>query len=177
MSPSTAGCSKISFSMKWRWLPLPIRAPLKRGLPDRPLGRPALAVEHHGPLAAEEGDVALLEVLDALGQRRQRQGVGAHEHLVLAVADRQRAALAGDDQEILVALEQDGQREGPLQPAHGRQGRLARRQAARQHGADQVRHDLGVGLGGEGVAVRHQLGAQLLEVLDDAVVDDRHPLR
>ena len=27
VSPSTAGCSKISFSMKWRWLPLPISAP------------------------------------------------------------------------------------------------------------------------------------------------------
>ena len=37
-------------------------------------------------------------------------------------------------------------------------------------------HDLGVGLGGEAVAVRHQLGAQLQEVLDDAVVDQRHAI-
>ena len=119
--------------MKWRWLPLPIRAPLiavwRIG---RSAGRP-VGVDHHRTLAVEEGDVALLQVLDALGQGRQRQGVGAHEHLVVAVADGQRAALAGDDQQILLALEQDRQREGALQPAHRRGGGLARRQALPDH--------------------------------------------
>ena len=38
---------------------------------------------------------------------------------------------------------------------------------------DAVRDDLGVGLGAELVAVPQQLRAQLLVVLDDAVVDDR----
>ena len=38
---------------------------------------------------------------------------------------------------------------------------------------DEVRERLGVGLGVEHVAARAQAVAQLLEVLDDAVVDDR----
>ncbi len=38
---------------------------------------------------------------------------------------------------------------------------------------DAVRHDLGVGLRGELVAAALQLRAQLLVILDDAVVDDR----
>ena len=99
-----------------------------RGLADRPLGGSAVGVDHHRTPAVEEGDVALLQVLDALGQRRQRQGVGAHEHLVVAVADRERAALAGDDQQLVLALEQDRQREGALQPTDRRRGGLARRQ-------------------------------------------------
>ena len=37
---------------------------------------------------------------------------------------------------------------------------------------DEVRQDLGVGLGAQLVAARLQLGAQLQVVLDDAVVDD-----
>ena len=37
----------------------------------------------------------------------------------------------------------------------------------------QVRHDLGVGLGAEGVAAILKLAAQVAVVLDDAVVDDR----
>ena len=41
--------------------------------------------------------------------------------------------------------------------------------------ADQLGHDLGVGLGREAVALGGQLGAQVLEVLDDAVVHDRDP--
>ena len=38
---------------------------------------------------------------------------------------------------------------------------------------DQVRDDLGVGLGGEGVALGEQALAQLAVVLDDPVQDDR----
>lgn len=39
--------------------------------------------------------------------------------------------------------------------------------------ADEMGYDLGVGLAGEGAAARDQFVAQRLEVLDDAVVDDR----
>ena len=145
--------------------------PAQRGLADRPLRRPVLGVDHHRTLAVEKADIAFLEILDALGQRGQGQGVGADEHLVVAVADRQRAALARDDQQILVALEQDRQRERALEPAHGGGRRLARRHAPLEMRADQVRHDLGIGLGRETVAVRQQLGAQDLEILDDAIVD------
>ena len=37
-----------------------------------------------------------------------------------------------------------------------------------------MRDDLGVGLRSEVVAVGHQFGAQFGEILDDAIVDDRH---
>src|SRR5690606_4223887 len=41
-------------------------------------------------------------------------------------------------------------------------------------GGQQVGHALGVGVAGELDAVLFELGAQLREVFDDAVVDDRH---
>jgi hypothetical protein len=37
-----------------------------------------------------------------------------------------------------------------------------------------VDHDLGIGVAGELVALALELGAQFLEILDDAVVDDGH---
>jgi hypothetical protein len=42
---------------------------------------------------------------------------------------------------------------------------------------DAVRDHLGVGLGGEEITRRLQLGAQLVVVLDDAVVDDGKTVR
>ena len=57
-----------------------------------------------------------LQIGDRVGEGRQRDGVGAEEHLALAVADRQRRAVAGADDQVLVALEHDGQRKGALQP-------------------------------------------------------------
>ena len=73
--------------------------PAQRGLPDRALDRIARGVRHLRTAAVEKGEIALLQILDALGQGRQRQGVRAHEHLVLAIADRERAALARHDQQ------------------------------------------------------------------------------
>ena len=136
MSPITAGCSKISFSMKWRWLPLPIMAPLKAVCRiGRSTSSPA-GVMNHGALGVQEGDVAFLEVLDAVGQGGQRQRVRAHKHLVVAVADGERAALAGDDQEIGSALEQHGEREGAFEPADSRRRGLLGAKAAGEVGAD-----------------------------------------
>ena len=145
-----------------------------RRLADLALDRPPQAIHDDGTLPVEEGDVALLEILDALGQGCQRQGVRAHEHLAVAVAQRQRAAFAGDHQQLLLTLEQERQREGPFQPTHGHCGSFARGQPLPDQRAHQVSHHLGVGLGGEGMAVRHQLGPQAQEVLDDAVVHQRH---
>ena len=53
-------------------------------------------------------------------------------------------------------------------PPHG----VLERHAGRVLALDQVRHDLGVGLGDERVALALQLLLQLEVVLDDAVVDD-----
>ena len=60
--------------------------------------------------------VALLEIGDAAGQRRQRQRVGAEEHLARAIADGERAAATSADQQIVLAGEQEGEREGAVEP-------------------------------------------------------------
>ena len=69
-----------------------------------------------------------------------------------------------------------GQRECTAQPLQGGHGRLDRRFVLVQIVADQMQHGLRVRLGLERVTFGGQLVAQLLEVLDDAVVDHRDPL-
>ena len=128
-----------------------------RGLLDLALHRLALGVIDGGAAGVQHRPVAFLQVLDAVGQRRERQGVGAEVHLAVAVADGERAAAARPDQQVVVAGEQDGQRERPVQPL---ERRAARRPALSQIVADQLRDHLGVGLGLEAVALGDQLVAQ-----------------
>ena len=82
-----------------------------------------------------------------VGERRQRDGVGAEEHLAVAVADRQRRALARADQQVVLAGEQEGERKRAAQP---RQRRLRPPRPASGPCfislGDQMRDDLGVGL-------------------------------
>ena len=94
----------------------------------------------------------------------------------VAVADGERRPLAGADHQVVLAGEDDGERERAVQPLQGGLGRLDRRQALIQIVADEMQHRLGVGLGLEHVALGGELVAQLLEVLDDAVVHDRDAL-
>ncbi len=88
------------------------------------------------------------------------------------MADGERRALPGPDHQVVLAGEDDGERKSAAQPLQRGLGRLDRRQAPIEVVADQVQHRLGVGLGLEGVALGGELVAQLLEVLDDAVVHD-----
>ncbi len=62
--------------------------------------------------AVEDDPVALLQIADRIGERRERDGIGADEHLVVAEADGERRAFARADQEIGLAREQKRQREG-----------------------------------------------------------------
>ena len=62
--------------------------------PDPFAGR----VADDGALAGHNDPVAFLEIGDAVGERRERQRVGAEIHLALAVADRERRALPRADQ-------------------------------------------------------------------------------
>ena len=121
--------------------------------------------------------VAVVEIGDAVGERRQRDRVGAEEHLAVAIADRERAAAAGADHQVVLALEEDGEREGAAQPVESLGDGLGRRQALVKPCGDQVGDDLGVGLGDELGAGRGQFVLQLAEILDDAVVDQRQPRR
>ena len=135
------------------------------------LDRVAVHVEDRGPVAADDGPVAVFEIGDRVGERRKRDGVGAEEHLALAMADGQRRAVAGADDQVLVALEHDGQRKGAFQPLQRVVRGRYRVGAALQFARDQMGDHLGVGLRGKDVAVGDQFVAQLGEILDDAVVD------
>jgi hypothetical protein len=150
--------------------------------PDGSAGQPRLAdgafhdaarpVHEAGAAAADGGPVAVLQIGDAARERRQGQGVGAEEHLVVAEADRERRAVAGADHQIREAREDQGERIGALQPLEAGGGGLLRRHAALEIEVEQLSHALGVGLGRELLAFRLQLGAEGDVVLDDAVVDD-----
>ena len=81
----------------------------------RPLDRVAAAVADGDGLARQHRPVAVLEIGDRVGEGRERDGIGADEHLAVAEADGERAALAGHDHQIVVAGEDHGEREGALQ--------------------------------------------------------------
>ena len=165
--------------MKWRWLPLSTRS---AEACERICGRarpcaPA-ASRIVGAGAGEHRPVAVVEIGDAVGERRQRQRVGAEIHLAVAVADRQRRAAAGADQQVVA------------RPRTGRPARRRRRAAAasRGHRLDRrrcrrsARRSTRWATTSVSVSVSKTCPsasssrAQLAEILDDAVVDHRHAL-
>ena len=151
--------------------------PGKGRLDDRPLLLRAIDIDDTGAITADEGDIALLEILDALGEWRQSQRVGADEHLAIAIADRQRTASAGGDQQLLVAFEEQGEAECPLEPPDGRKRGFLGCLTERQVVCHQMRHDFGVRLGVELMAMGLELVPKKCEILDDAIMDDRDPAR
>ena len=124
----------------------------KRGLGHGALDHGIGLVVNRRALGADLDPVALFQVADPVGQGRQGHGVGPEEHLALAVADRQRAAPARADHQVVAPGEDDGQREGAFQALQGVGHRLLRRLLLVQALGDQVDHDLGVGLGLEVMA-------------------------
>ncbi len=144
---------------------------------DAPRDRLAGGVANVRPFPPERHPVAFLEIGDTVGERREGKRVGAEIHLGLAVADRERRPLPRPDQQILLALEQVDEREGAAKAPQGRVDRLLGRLAAREFVLDDEGGDLGIRFGRERVALGRELVAQRLEVLDDAVVDDRKPAR
>ena len=133
-------------------------------------------LEDRGALGVQHDPVVVLEVGHALGEGRQRQRVGADIHLAVAVADRERAAAARPHQDVVAAAEQRDQREGAAQPFHRLAHRLLGRHLALEKRGEELRHHFGVGVAVEAAALGHKLVLQFLEVLDDAVVHDRHPV-
>jgi hypothetical protein len=129
-------------------------------------------VEDLRALAGDKGIIALFEIGDTVGHRGERDGVGAYKHFAVAIADGQRRAFAGGDDEVFFAVEEKAKRECPFEAAQSGFGR-----AAGVHALIHVvtgQHDDGFGIG---FAFLHQSGpcqffAQFTEVLDDAVVDD-----
>ena len=142
----------------------------------RPLHLFAALVVDRRAGAGEHRPVAVLEIGDPVGEGRERDGVGAEIHLAVAVADGERAAAPRADHEVVLALEEDGERERALEPLERRLDRLLRREPLGHVAGHQVGDHLGVGLGRENRAVVLELGLELAEILDDAVVDERQPL-
>ena len=120
----------------------------------RPLDRVAAAVADGNGLARHHRPVAILEIGDGVGEGRQRDGIGADEHLAVAEADGERAALTGDDHQIVVAGEDHGERKRALQPPQRMVDRAHRIVAGLQLAGDEMGDDFGVGVAGEHRAVR-----------------------
>ena len=132
----------------------------------------AVEVEDVGRLARQHRPVAVLQIGDGVGEGRQRDGVGAEVHLALAVADGERRPWRAPIIRLSSPAKMMASANAPCSRRSARLGRLDRRQALIQVVGDEMQHRLGVGLGLEHVALGGELLAQLLEVLDDAVVHD-----
>ncbi|MGY4259924.1 hypothetical protein ACVI1L_006992 [Bradyrhizobium sp. USDA 4516] len=127
-------------------------------------------VEDRGALAIQHHPIAVLEIADRIGERPERDRVGPEKHLAFAMADRERRAVAGADHQVILAGEDEAERERAAQLRQHRPHRLDRLDAALEQIVDQMHHDLGVGLGRERRTLGLELLAQLAEILDDAVM-------
>ena len=88
------------------------------------------------------------------------------------MADRQRGAAPGANEQVVLAVEQERQRESPMQPRQAGLHGANRIVHSVQFTRHELRHDLRVRLGLEANAIGLEFLAQFAEVLDDAVMDD-----
>ena len=148
------------------------------GVDDLAFDRTIVAVEDLHAVAAQHRPVALVEIGDPLRQRRQRQRVGAEVILALAITDGQRRPHARADDQIGMIAEQEGDaRTRRAAAATRRRPRPAATRRARSSRATRwATTSLSVS-DCELRALGDQLVAQRLEILDDAVVDQRHRRR
>ncbi len=102
----------------------------------------------------------------------ERRDIRAEEVLAVAEADHERRVEARADDDVGLARVNREQRERALEAGHDVAERLHEVTRLRVLAAEQLRGNLGVGLGEELDAVGLELFAQLVEVLDDAVVND-----
>ena len=141
-------------------------------LVDRALDGLAGGVEELDAVAAHDHDLVVLDQLHAAGVGEEGGDGGGDELLVVAAADDQRALLAGAHQQVgLVGGDRD-ERVVAAQPVVGAQDGVDELVALVEVAGDQVRDDLGVGLGGEDGAAGDQLLLELHVVLDDPVDHD-----
>ena len=139
-------------------------------------GGPPMRVEEICAVGPQHHPVAIVEIGDGAGERRQSQRVGAQIHLALAPADRQRCALTRANQQIGRAVEDERQRKGPAQARQGGRNGIARAMTFLHFVGDEMGDDFGVGLGLEDVAARGQFLAELAKVLDNAIMNHRDPV-
>ena len=170
---TASGSSETSFAMNDGHPPLSAAAAshsTSKGSTSTGLPAKSVTVTPSGVIAT----ISSWPIASALaGVLDERGDVGAEEVLALAEADHERRVAAGADDEAGLVLVHREQREGAVEALDDRAERGGEVVAVRAVlAAEQHRGDLGVGLAAEGVALGEQLGLDLGEVLDDAVVDD-----
>lgn len=135
----------------------------------------AVEVGERDVVGRDLDDLAVADLERLAGVRDERGDVGGEEVLALADADDQRRVAAGGDDAVGGVGVHGEQRERAVEAAADRAHGVDQVGPGGDLGGQQVRDDLGVGLGGEPDAGVLQLGAEPGEVLDDAVVDDGDP--
>ena len=145
-------------------------------LPGGPLDRAGGRVLNAGFLQGDGRDVAVLEIGNILGERGKGDGVRGNQGAVFAVADDQRRAAAGGDQQAGgIAEGKDKCRSPPRLADSGAHG-LRRVGPFRERRIHQMQHGLGVGLAGKDPLGRGQLPVKAAVILDNAVMDQGGPL-
>ena len=114
-----------------------------------PLHRLTTAIVDADAVLADIGDIALFQEHEAVGHRQQGQLVRRDEVLANTDANHQRAALATDHQVIRLIGMNNGQGVGTAQTLNGRLYRFIEFALFTEVFLDQVRDNLGIGLGGE----------------------------
>ena len=140
----------------------------------RTVDRIAVDVEDMSALLADHRPVAVMQIGDAVGEGRQRNGIRPQEHLPVAEANRERRAGAGSHDRRRIVAEDDGERIGAGHVAQHLVHGLTPAEALAAILGEQLSDDFRVGLRGENCAFGGQLFLDLGEILDDAVVDDSH---
>ena len=140
----------------------------------------ALLVEDlHVAGRAEARELAVLQLDDAGGDARERSHVRGSEGPLGRRGHHERGPVAGAD-DLAGGIRAD-HRKGPgaLESAHGMAdgGHEVALAGTRPGILDEVGDDLGIRVGDQIVPIAGQIGAQLAEVLDDAVVHDGYAAR
>ncbi len=127
-------------------------------------------------VAGNDRHLAVFQEDHAPGMLEDGRHVGGDEHLAIAETDRHAAgvAQAGRDQRAGLAAGEGDDRARSPQLAERQPHGLGQRAARLVVEADEVHDHFGVGVRPELDAFGFQLGAQLAEVLHDAVLHDHH---
>ncbi len=141
----------------------------------RALGRRAVEADHLDTLTGDRDDLVLAELEGLAGVLDERRDVGADEVLAVADADHERGVTSCRHHARGVLGVDGDQRERAFEPGADLAHRVGQRAAVVERSLQQVGRDLGVGLGEQVVAGRLDLGPELGEVLDDAVVHQGDP--
>ncbi len=136
----------------------------------------AFNIADRGFVTRNRDPIAFLQIADLLGERRKCERIGTKIHLPLAMPNHQRRSEPRADQHIGVIAKGDGECKGAAQARQYGLHRIFRRVTRLDLAADQMDNRLGVGFTLEAAAICAQLVTQFLEILNDAIVDERHAL-